>query len=181
MNKKIFTMMTVLLITVMIVSPVAAKGLIQLGGSVSASWPLHLDGTLTGLGGYTQGVYVTLEGFGQVMNVTCTNKGGTKAPGQNPGKISVYGNETIGSNDITKRGTADVYVPADQTNVDIQVCPNGNWTPAYDVDWEYAIVQVFDPATDPDQLMLWQRYACAPDLSRPGHYLCTLESETNYH
>lgn len=179
MNKKFFTMMAVLLITVLLAAPVAAKGLVQLGGSVSASWPLHLDGTMTGLGGYTQGVVVSLQGFGQVIDVTCTNQGGNMAPGQNPGKISVYGSEDIGSNDISKKGTADVLVLADQTNVAIQVCPNGNWTAAYNVDWKDAIVQVFDKATS--ELLLWQHYACAPNLSNPGHYLCTLDNEINYH
>jgi len=179
MNRKLATILSVLLIAVLSTSTVGAAGAIKLSGSVSASWPLHLNGTLTGLGGYTSGVYVTLDGFGQVLNVTCTNQGGNMAPGQNPGKISVSGTQDIGKKDITKKGTADVLVNADQTNVSIKVCPNGNWTATYDVDWKDAIVQVFDTATD--VLLLWQHYACAPDLNNPGHYLCTLDNEISYH
>ena len=179
MNRKFSTILAVLLILALSTSTVGAAGAIKLSGSLGASWPLHLDGTLYGLGGYTQGVYVTLEGFGQVMNVTCTNQGGKTAPGQNPGKISVSGSQDIGSKAITKKGTADVLVLADQTVVDIEVCPNGNWTAAYDVDWEFGIVQVFDTASD--ALLLWQHYTCDPDLNNPGHYLCTLDNEISYH
>ena len=181
MKRKFSTILTVLLIVMLTTSSAWAAGAIKLSGSVGASWPLHLDGDMYGLGGYSQGVYVTLQGFGQVMNVTCTNKGGTKAAGQNPGKISVSGTQDIGSKDITKKGTATVKVLADQTSVDIKVCPNGNWTATYDVNWQYAIVQVFDAASD--TLLLWQHYTCFPDVSNPepGHYACTLDSETSYH
>src|SRR5690349_9365070 len=100
MKKYFYTVMTVLLISMLVTSTVAAGGAVRLSGSVGASWPLHLYGDLYGLGGYNQGVYVTLDGFGQVMNVTCTNKGGTTAPGQNPGKIEVTGTQDIGKNKI---------------------------------------------------------------------------------
>ncbi len=179
MNKRFFTFIAVLLIAVLATSPVSALGKIGLNGSVGASWPLHLDGTLTGLGGYTQGVVVTLDGFGQIMSVTCTSPGGNTSPGQNPGRISVSGSEDIGAKDITKKGTATVQVLANEPVFTIKVCPNGNWTATYDVDWQEAIVQVFDAASG--ALLLWQHYACAPALDNPGHYLCTLDSEVSYH
>jgi len=179
MNRKLVTILSVLLIAVLSTSTVGAAGAIKLSGSVHASWPLQLDGTLTGLGGYTQGVVVTLDGFGQIMNVTCTSPGGNTAPGQNPGKISVSGSEDIGAKDITKKGTATVQVLANEPAFTIKVCPNGNWKATYDVDWQEAIVQVFSASSS--ALLLWQHYACAPELNNPGHYLCTLDSEVSYH
>ena len=102
MNRKFSTILAVLLILALSTSTVGAAGAIKLSGSVGASWPLHLDGTLTGLGGYTQGVTVTLAGFGDILSVACTSPGGKEAPGQNPGKMSVSGSQDIGSTDITK-------------------------------------------------------------------------------
>jgi hypothetical protein len=179
MKKNFLTVMTVLLISMLVTSTAAAGGAVRLTGSVGASWPLHLDGTLYGLGGYTQGVTVTLNGFGNVLSVTCTSPGGNQAPGQNPGKISVSGNQDIGAKDISKKGSSSVQVLADNPVFTLQACPNNKWTPTFDIAWDYAIVQVYDKATD--ALLLWQHYACAPALDNPGHYICTLDQEISYH
>ena len=181
MKKKLYTILTVLLIVMVTTTPVLARGAISLGGAVGASWPLHLNGDLYGVGGYTQGVYVKLDGFGEITNVTCGTPGNDKlAPGQN-GDIFVEGTQQIGSEQINKKGHAGVYVEADQIELSVDVCPNVNWVASYDIDWDHAIVRVFDTASN--DLLLWQYYACEPDLNNPepGHYTCSLEDEISYH
>jgi hypothetical protein len=171
MKKKLSTIWIVLLIALLAVSPVYAGGTISFKGSVGASWPLHSEGDLYGLGGYSEGVYITLTGTGNVLNVTCTTPSGSnQAPGQNPGKITVTGTQNVGSKDITKKGTAGVELQATETDVTIQVCPNGNWRASYDIDWQTATIEVFNKATN--ELLLTQNYTCFPIGG--GHYSCTL-------
>ena len=182
MKRKLYIVLAVLMIVMLAASPVLAGGAIKLSGSVSSSWPLHLDGDLYGVGGYTEGVYVTLDGFGKITNATCGTPGNSNlAPGQN-GDIFAEGIQQIGFKQIDKKGHAEVHVRADQIKLSVDVCPNDNWDASYDIVWDHAIVQVFDTASD--DLLLWQYYyPCKPDLNNPepGHYVCTLKDEVRYH
>jgi len=63
---------------------------------------------------------------------TCTNKGGTQAPGQNPGNVTVTGAVAVPASDI-KNGNVCVPItttaPANPTAAEAG-CPNGNWSAA---------------------------------------------------
>jgi hypothetical protein len=78
-------------------------------------------------------------GFGDVVvtmiahanaTATCTNKGTTQAPGQNPAAVTVAGTEVI-PNDQIKNGTTPFSVDTKAPTTPIvgaPECPNPNWT-----------------------------------------------------
>ena len=185
MNRKLYSIIAALLIAVLSTSSVLAGGNIKLSASVSSGSPLQLVGTLTGLGGYSEGVTVTLTGFGTVLSVTCTNPQGRQAPGQNPGRITVGGFQEVGFDDIDTKGRAEVNFSAGEPVLP-GACPNGKWTASFVVAWETAEVFVYDNRYPflADNWLLKQVYQpCTPNI--PGDptsgYTCPLFSNESGH
>jgi hypothetical protein len=88
---------------------------------------LAATGALAGLG--NGDVVVTLTARADVTS-TCTNQGGTAAPGQNPGPLTVTGSEAIPEGEI-KNGTVGFAVTTNAPQTPIPGapgCPNPNWT-----------------------------------------------------
>ncbi len=88
---------------------------------------LSASGALAGLG--NKDVTITLTATGTATSITCTNKGGNVAPGQNKPKVTTVGQTSIPVTEI-KNGnvsfdveTAAPFVTAKQAG-----CPNNNWT-----------------------------------------------------
>ena len=170
MKKKIYSILIVLLITVLATSTVYAGGGVSLkGASISSGSPLTLNGTVTGLTGFTQGVTITLLGFGEVMSVTCTSPGGQTSPGQNPGRIVASGTEEVSYSVIKNGGYRVKNLYAEPQ---ARACPNGNWTANFIIAWDTAEVIVTDNATGAE--LLHEYFTCFPsDPNNPSAYTCT--------
>ncbi|HET9905038.1 MAG TPA: hypothetical protein VFQ23_00310 [Anaerolineales bacterium] len=175
MKRKFLSILTVFLLTTLLTSTVSAGGNIKLSGAPTSRSPLHLDGYLTGVGGYPQGVTVELIGSGVPVTL-CTNPGGNQAPGQNPPKIQTAGTDFIGPQDIQKNGKAPVNVvvedmigttlPGNQGG-----CPNNSWTAEItNIAWTDAVVLVTNNANG--NLLLRVVFTCFPAPGIPGAYDC---------
>lgn len=88
---------------------------------------LAADGELAGLG--NGDVLVTLTATADVT-ATCTNQGGTQAPGQNPAPVTVRGSQAIPETEI-KNGNTPFSVETEPPVTPIlgaPDCPNPNWS-----------------------------------------------------
>ncbi|MDQ2692376.1 MAG: hypothetical protein M3Y68_10120, partial [Chloroflexota bacterium] len=95
--------------------------------------------------------------------VICTNQGGNEAPGQNPPKVFAEGNQYVGPQLITKKGTAPMDVTAEAGPITwLQGgCANDNWSAEIvSVSWTNATISVYDNKTG--ALLLQKNYLCDP-------------------
>lgn len=172
MNKKLFSLLAVLLVSALITSTASAGGGVKLSSPTFSLGSLIATGTFTGLGGYNQGVTAELVASGFPV-VTCTNQNGNQAPGQNPPQISVNSEQFVGPQDITQKGTAPMNVTAKPGPISGTQggCPNDNWTAQIDfVFWTNATISVHDTATG--ALLLLQDYTCTTTRD-PDSVSCT--------
>lgn len=172
MNKKFISILVVLLVSALIPSVASAGGAVKLSHATFTLGSLTATGTLTGLGGYNQGVTAELVASG-IPVVTCANPSGNQAPGQNPLHVSANAEQVVSLQDITQKGTAPMDVTAEPGQITGTEggCPNDNWTAQIEfVYWTNVIISVRDTATN--TLLLQQNYTCTTTRD-PDSVSCT--------
>jgi hypothetical protein len=88
---------------------------------------LECTAEIAGLG--QQRVVGTINAPGaQAVNNTCTNKGGTDAPGQNPAVDFTATGSAVGVVDKNGRASIDATTSLPSVGARAAGCPNGNWT-----------------------------------------------------
>jgi len=179
MKKKILTMLSALLISVLITTT-AGAGAIKLtkvafnlstssdGTTASAfrvteNFPsLVATGFASGLG--KMDVTIKLEADG-IPEITCTNNGENDVPGRSYPKVTASGESTLlGKDPIRKNGRS----PFDATTVnpttipwDQAGCPNSNWTARITfISWTDATLYAYDTATGTSLIEPPLKYNC---------------------
>ena len=170
MKKKLYTILMMLMVAMLVVTPVFARGAIKLSGSFGVG-SIHFSGYATGVGGYQDGITLEILGIG-IPEVTCTNQGGNESPGQNPSKVTVGGEQFISPDQIeatTKKGKTPVNVSADESVLVITGtqggCPNDNWTATItSIVWTGAVINVYDGLNTSGTLLQTFEFVCDPAL-----------------
>lgn len=171
MKKKLFSLLSVLLVINLFVSPVSAGRGIGLSGVSFSLGSLIAKGTLVRLGPTDVTVVLDASGIPVIM---CTNGGGNDVPGQSSPKISASGSDFIDGDEVTKNGKAPFNTETDDPKTlpwDVAGCPNANWTARIDkIRWTDAIISVKDSAGHD---LIKQAYTCNPLLQTETSVSCT--------
>ena len=172
MKTKVFSLLIVLLLVTLLVTPVSAGPGIGLKDVKFSLGSLIADGTLTGLG--KSDVTVVLDASG-IPAITCTNYGGNQVPGQSYPRISASGKQSLpGNSPVRKNGKSPFNVETqDPTTIawDVAGCPNSNWSARIDfIYWTSATLSVYDTASNVLQL---QRDFVCTTTRYPASVICT--------
>src|SRR5262245_2975825 len=126
MTKKRFTRWFVGLL-IFSAALVAYAGMHTVGSARFGFGSLDASVDIAGFGSATDTVTVTLTATGSNLVAMCQNKGGNRAPGQNPLNVNVNNSQTVspGSNGRAQVSFHLNLLPASAREAG---CPNNNWT-----------------------------------------------------
>ncbi|NJC94721.1 MAG: hypothetical protein C3F07_14050 [Anaerolineales bacterium] len=173
MNKKIYSMLAVLLMATLMVSTASAGGAIKFSSVTFDLGSLIASGFASGLG--NTDVTVVLDASG-IPAITCTNYGSNDVPGQSYPKVSAVGQQDLlGSDGRSKNGKTPFSTETNDPETlpwDEAGCPNSNWTAHVDfIFWTDATLSVYDMYTG--ELLASQSYTCTT-TRYPASVSCTL-------
>lgn len=125
MKKRIILLLVATLLLFMM--PLAVYAGLHFVGTTSFGFgSLKATADISGFGNNTDSVVVTLSAYGSNLTAMCQNKGGNRAPGQNPLSVSVNTSQTVAPK---KNGTAVVNFEVGLLPTAVAAgCPNNNWT-----------------------------------------------------
>lgn len=171
MRRKLISILSALVVLSLSATAVYA-GAAHFVGSVSFGISsLVASGKLAGLG--SGDVTVILEGSGTGI-ATCTNKGGTEAPGQNPVAVSVVGIQSIPKT-LIKNGSTPFEIETEDPQpptAKVAGCPNNKWkVTSFFVFWTSAIITV--KTADTGDILLRQEFTCTTTGSPNASVTCT--------
>ncbi len=160
MKKRILFLLSVLLVTALLASPVSAGGGVGLTRVQFSLGSLIATGDVKGIG--NTDVTMVLDASGTPL-ITCINNGDNSVPGQSSPKVSASGSQLLNGNDpLRKNGKAAFFTETDDPETlswDVAGCPNSNWTGHIDfIFWTDATISVLDTSTQ--ALLLKQAYTC---------------------
>ena len=185
MKRKLYTILTVLMIVMLTTSPVFARGAIKLGNVTFELGSLISNGFASGLGN-TDWVLI-MDAVGHA-GVTCTNNGGNDVPGQSYPHVDGSGVTTLPGNDpLRKNGRSPYSVTAKSEFEETQYipwdeggCPNSNWTAHIDfVYWDSATINVYDPLdTSFSTSVATYEFQCVTTYTGPNTTATTFDDGT---
>lgn len=159
MKKRLFSLLSVLLVATLLVSPVSAGRGIGFSATFSLG-SLIAKGFATGVG--NTDVTFELKAVGPA-DITCINNGSNSVPGQSSPRISATGKQDVlGSDPETKNGKTPFRTETDDPETvawDVGGCPNPNWIGHVDfIYWTDATISIY--ATNTGDLLTKQDYTC---------------------
>lgn len=165
MKRKLYSLVSVFLVLMVMVTPVSAGGAVKLSRVAFSLGSLIANGTLTGLGNTDVSVVIDASG---IPAITCINFGGNRVPGQSYPKVSASGNQILdGDSPVRKNGRSPFGVETvDPETIpwDEAGCPNANWSGHIDfIFWTDASISVFNASTQ--ALLLKKEYSCTTTLT----------------
>ena len=180
MKNKLYTILTILLITMLTTSPVFARGAIKLSEVTFSLGSLIATGFASGLG--NTDVTLVLDASGEA-HITCINYGGNTVPGQSYPKIDAVGTQSLAGGDPrSKNGRTPFNTETDDPEFvawDAAGCPNSNWAGHIDaIFWTGGTISVYpglyiDLNNRPTALLV-QPFACDPSLQTETSVSCWL-------
>ena len=185
MKRKLYTILTVLMIVMLTTSPVLARGAIKLSEVTFSLGSLISKGFASGLGSTDWVLVLDAEGHAGVI---CTNNGGNDVPGQSYPHVDGSGISTLpGSDPLRKNGKSPYAVTAKSEFETIQYipwdeggCPNSNWTAKIDfIYWDFATINVYDPLdTSFSAPVATYKYQCVTTYTGPNSTATTFDDGT---
>lgn len=174
MKKRLFSLLSVLLVAMFLTTPAFAGRGIGFSGVTFSLGSLIADGFVTGLG--RTDVTIVLDASGERAEVSCINNGGAIVPGQSSPKVEAVGMDNLAGNDPSRKNgkapftteTSD-FIPWDAAG-----CPNSNWAGHIDfVYWTAATLTVHQGFNNPDgPVLASQNYTCITTRD-PDSVSCT--------
>ena len=125
MKKRIISSLIATLVLFMMPLAVYA-GLHFVGTTTFGFGSLRATADISGFGNNTDTVVVTLSAIGNNLTAMCQNKGGNRAPGQNPVSVNLNTSQTVSPG---KNGQSVVNFHVNLLPTAVAAgCPNKNWT-----------------------------------------------------